>query len=66
MKKLGADFNPKTHLQSIVQTLYNKNNPKKHLYLPGAPFFKSETRGKMKSQSEKGDAFEEPDDRNFR
>jgi len=51
VKKLGADFGGKTSLESIVQTLYNKTNPQKHLYAPGAPFFKNTTKGKIKSQS---------------
>ena len=57
MKKLGPDFTGKTNLESIVQKIYNKKNPQKELYAPGAPFFKNAAKGKIKSQSEKGDAF---------
>ena len=51
LKKLGADFNCKSNLESIVQTLYNQKNPQKELYAAGAPFFKNTPRVKIKSQS---------------
>lgn len=59
LKKLGPEFTGKTNLESIVQKIYNKKNPQKQLYAPGAPFFKNTARIKIKSQSEKGDAFKE-------
>ncbi len=60
LKKLGGDFSGKNNIEHIVQIFLNKKtNPHKQLYAPGAPFFKNCPRGKIKSQSEKGDAFKE-------
>ena len=45
-------FNSRNVGLFLIKKYYNKNNPQKQLYAPGAPFFKNNnSAGKVKAQS---------------